>query len=294
MGFCSIGFDTLFARRQRKCPIRAHLQVVVQRFHRLVIERVFRAFLLLRPQHCLMSVRKAHPSKVGHGIRLDPHDVVQEPESQILHDRPDAINVVIRADNPDRTRLFQHTQTCGEPLAREFIIFLEIAELIPTIVDRIHFGHVGAVEIVLELQVVWGVGKEYIHRILRQRLENFDAIAVQDLVERQWFHCSNYTLARVRCVWELGKGLATHLPRVQVPGESTEMLRKTLSSLWLKRSWLNDDAAHVMLVGVTADSVHVAFVAGIGFFGIRVPGDITAGKALIVKAQQASILGFCT
>ena len=63
----------------------------------------------------------------------------------------------------------------------------------------------------------------------------------------------------------------------------------SLGVLWLNRNWLNYDAAHVVLVGVTGDIVHVTLVAGIGFFGICIPGDIAAREALITKAQQAPI-----
>ena len=65
---------------------------------------------------------------------------------------------------------------------------------------------------------------------------------------------------------------------------------ETLESLRLKWNWLDYDAAHVMLVGVAEDSVHVTFVAGIGFVRIFIPSYVAAGKALIIKMQEASIL----
>src|SRR5690349_24512570 len=93
--------DALFAPDKRQVPIRAHLQVLVQCFHRFMIERVFCAFLFLRPDYCLMSIGKAHASKVWHWIVLDPDDIVQNPESQILHDGADAKNVVISPNDPE-------------------------------------------------------------------------------------------------------------------------------------------------------------------------------------------------
>ena len=45
----------------------------------------------------------------------------------------------------------------------------------------------------------------------------------------------------------------------------------------------------MVLVGVTEDAVHVAFVAGIGFFGISIPGDIAARKTLVTESQEMSI-----
>ncbi|MFT3896075.1 MAG: hypothetical protein QM730_31045 [Anaerolineales bacterium] len=59
---------------------------------------------------------------------------------------------------------------------------------------------------------------------------------------------------------------------------------KTLESIWLKMYWLNDDAAHVMLVGVTEDAIYVTFVAGIGFLGICIPRYIASRKTLVTES----------
>lgn len=87
-----------------------------------------------------MRVGESHAAKIWHGIIFDPQDVVENPEAQVLHERADAIDVVIRADDPERACIFQHALTRAQPVAREFIVGFEILELIPAVVHRVHFG----------------------------------------------------------------------------------------------------------------------------------------------------------
>lgn len=55
------------------------------------------------------------------------------------------------------------------------------------IIDRGHFAEVGAIEVILQLQVIWGISEYQIHRVLGERIENLDAIALQDLVEGDFY-----------------------------------------------------------------------------------------------------------
>jgi len=52
------------------------------------------------------AFRKSDASEIGHGVRLDPHDVVEKPIAQVLHDRTDPINIVIGTDHPYRPHIF--------------------------------------------------------------------------------------------------------------------------------------------------------------------------------------------
>lgn len=194
MRFESVGLDALFARHERQSPIGAHLEIVVQRFRGLMIERVLRALFLLRPDEGFVRVGKTDAAKIRHRIIFDPQDVVENPEAQVLHDRADAIDVVIRADDPERACVFQHALTRAQPTACELIVSFEILELIPAVVDRVHFGEVGTIQLVAELQVIRRVGEDHIHRVGGERAEDFDAIAAQDLVEGEKSHESNYTV----------------------------------------------------------------------------------------------------
>ena len=63
---------------------------------------------------------------------------------------------------------------------RELIIFFEILKLVPAIIHSIYFGCVGAIQLIAQLKIVWGISKNQIHRVLRKRSKNLDAIAVKN------------------------------------------------------------------------------------------------------------------
>ena len=107
------GANALLAGCQVERPIRSHLQVLVQCFHRFVIERITRAFLLLCPDHCLMGIGEAHASEVGHGVDFDPYDVIQNPETQVLQNSANAVNIMIGPNHPNRASILQNILACG-------------------------------------------------------------------------------------------------------------------------------------------------------------------------------------
>ena len=91
----------LAARADRQRPVRAHLQIVIQRLHRLVIEGVaFCSRDFGRPDQRLMRIGEAPPAKIRHRIGLAPDHVVQNPEAQILQDRADAERCCDRSRSP--------------------------------------------------------------------------------------------------------------------------------------------------------------------------------------------------
>jgi hypothetical protein len=106
---CGVGLapailaQALGARADRKQPVGAHLQIVVQRLHRVVVEGVARLRSHRRPDQRLMRVGEAPAAKIRHGIGLAPDHVVEHPEAEILQGRADAEDVVIAADHPERT-----------------------------------------------------------------------------------------------------------------------------------------------------------------------------------------------
>ena len=101
MSLCPVRFDAFFSRRQRNRPVTAHLQVFVQGLHRLVVEGVFCALFLLRPDHGFVRIGKTHAAEIRHRVRFEPDHIVEYPKAKILHDRADTVNIVIRTDNPD-------------------------------------------------------------------------------------------------------------------------------------------------------------------------------------------------
>jgi hypothetical protein len=77
-------FQPLGAGADGKQPVGAHLKIVVQRLHRVVVEGVARSWAHRSPHQCLMCVGEAAPAEIRHRVRLAPDHVVQHPEAQVL------------------------------------------------------------------------------------------------------------------------------------------------------------------------------------------------------------------
>ena len=149
------------------------------------MEGVFLRILVARgPDQRLMRVGEAPAAEIRHRIGLAPDDVVQDPEAEILQGGADPKDVVIAADHEQRAIGLQHPAAFAEPGARETIIGLEALELVPGIVHGIDEAVVGAREVARELQVVGGIGKNEVDRMLRQARELRDAIAHQNRIDR--------------------------------------------------------------------------------------------------------------
>ena len=133
-----------------------------------------------------MGVGEAAAAEVGHGVGLAPDDVVQDPEAEILQDASDAEDVVIGADDPDGAVLLQQAAALAEPGAGEAVVFGEVGEAVPVVVDAVHQAVVGAAEFALELEVVGGVREDAVDGRRWQHLHDGDAVAQQYLVERQF------------------------------------------------------------------------------------------------------------
>ena len=129
-GFCvgcaflpSSPFRRSAAGAERQHPVRAHLQALVQLLHRIVVEGVALGRLVARrPDQRLVRVGEALALEVRHRVGLAPHDVVQQPEAQVLQRRADAEDVVVAADHPQRALGLQHAARRGQPGAGEGIV----------------------------------------------------------------------------------------------------------------------------------------------------------------------------
>jgi hypothetical protein len=69
-----------------------------------------------------VGIGEAAAAEIRHRVGLAPHDVVENPEAEILHDRADAENVVIGTDHPDRRRRLHDASRRKKPCAREIVI----------------------------------------------------------------------------------------------------------------------------------------------------------------------------
>ena len=88
-------------RADREQPVGAHLDVVVQRLHGLVVERDARLGIAAGPDQRLVRVGEALAAEVRHRVGLAPDDVVLDPEAQVLQRHAEAEDVVVGADHPD-------------------------------------------------------------------------------------------------------------------------------------------------------------------------------------------------
>ncbi len=171
---------------QRQEPVAAHLQVVVQRLHGLVVEAVAAVPAPRRPDQRLVRVGEAAPAEIRHRVGLAPHHVVEDPEAQVLQDGADAEDVVVGADHPDRAVLLQQPPALAEPAPGEGVVGGEVAEPVPVLVHRVHQAVVGPAQLAAELQVVRRVGEDAVDRGRRQHAHQWDAVAEQHLVQGQF------------------------------------------------------------------------------------------------------------
>ncbi len=132
-----------------------------------------------------MRIGEAPATKIRHRVRLPPDDVVEDPEAEILHQRPDAEDVVVAADHPDGAVRLQEAAAGGDPVAGEFVIGREAGEFVPILGDAVDPAVVGPQQFIGDLQIVGGIGEDQIDACLRQTPHLLDAIADDNLVERQ-------------------------------------------------------------------------------------------------------------
>ncbi len=173
----------LAARADRKHPVAAHLEIVVERLHLAIIEGVARFLILGAPQQCLMGIGKTGAAEVGHRVGLAPDDVVQNPEVRILQQRPDAVDVMIAADHPDGAVVLQNAACFGEPFPGEIVVGRKAVELVPIIVAGIDLAALGPKQIPTELEVVGRIGENHVDTFIGQTRHLRDAIAKDDPVE---------------------------------------------------------------------------------------------------------------
>ena len=132
-----------------------------------------------------MGVGEAGAAEVRHRVGLAPDDVVEDPEVRVLQQRADAEDVVIAADHPDRAVVLEDAARLGQPVAGEVVVDGEAVELVPVVVDRIDPAAFGPEQVAAQLQIVGRVGEDHVDRLVGQPRHLGDAVALEDLVERQ-------------------------------------------------------------------------------------------------------------
>ena len=166
----------------RDQPVAAHLQLFVERLHRFVVEGVARLAVAGAPQQRLMRVGKAPAAEIRHRVGLAPHHVVEDPEPLILQRRADAEDIVITADDPERPRRLQQAPRGGEPALGKPVVFGEIGEFIPVVLDPVDPAVVGPMQLAAQLQVIRRVGEDEIDRPCRQVRHDPEAVALDHFI----------------------------------------------------------------------------------------------------------------
>src|SRR5690606_38383269 len=142
-----------------------------------------------------MCVRKAPSAEIGHGVRFPPDDVIENPEAGVLQRRPDAEDVVVAADNPERPIWFQKPASLGKPATCKAVVGRKVMETIPSILDAVHPRVVGPMKFTLKLEIVGRIGKDHVDALSRQGPHDLDAVPKKNAVERQFLGALFSTLA---------------------------------------------------------------------------------------------------
>ena len=135
MRLAAVGFQTLGTGADRKLPVGAHLQIIVQRLHRLVIECVARILRTRCPDQRFMGICETAATEIRHRVGLAPHNIVQHPEIEILNDPAETVDIVIAANHPERTVRLQDAARFGQPGHRESVVGGKAVKLVPVILN---------------------------------------------------------------------------------------------------------------------------------------------------------------
>ena len=173
------------AGAQRDHPVRPHLDAVVQRLQRLIVEGIFRRLVAARPDQRLMRIGQTLALEIRHRVGLAPDHIVQNPEALVLQLRPQPEDVVIAADHPDRAIGLKQPLGRRQPVAGEGVIGGKAGELVPVVVHSVHDRVVGAQQFALQLQVIGRIGEDQIDGTRRQCIHHRHAIARQNLIARK-------------------------------------------------------------------------------------------------------------
>ena len=84
-----------------------------------------------------------------------------------------------------RAVVLEDAARLGQPVAGEIVVGGEAVELVPIVVDRVDPAAFGPEQVAAELQIVGRVGEDHVDRLVGQPRHLGDAVALDDLVERQ-------------------------------------------------------------------------------------------------------------
>ena len=147
--------------------------------HELVVESVAALFVFGGPDYCFGGVREIAAGKIGRRIGLDPGDIVEEFEFELLHGEADGMDYVAGAADPNRSVGFEDALAGCKPCAVEFMIGVGAARAVPiAFVDADHASGVAGDSVVGE--EVGRVGENQVHAGFGDFCQDFQAVALED------------------------------------------------------------------------------------------------------------------
>ena len=164
---------------RRDGPDGLHLFAAGELFHGFVVKGVARLFVFGGPDDGFGGVGEIAAGKIGRRVGLDPGDVVQELEFELLHGEADGMDDVAGAGDPDGAVGLQEALAGGEPFEIEFVIGLGAAGAVPfAFVDADHASGVAGDAVVGE--EVGRVGEDEVDGFSGEFFEDFEGVALKD------------------------------------------------------------------------------------------------------------------
>src|SRR5438552_1217515 len=160
-------------------PDGFHLLAAIGFLHEFVMEGVARLGVFGGPDDGFGGVSEVAAGKIGRSIGLDPGNVVEELEAELLHGEADGMDDVRSAGNPNGTVGFEDTLGGSEPGRVELMIGVRTAGFVPcAFIDADHLAGVAGDAAVGE--EIGRVGKDEVDRRFGDEGEEFEAVAMVD------------------------------------------------------------------------------------------------------------------
>jgi len=160
-------------------PDGLHLFAAIGVLHELVVEGVAGLFVFGGPDDGFGGVGEIAAGEIGRRIGLDPGDVVEELEAELLHGEADGVDDVGGAGDPDGAVGFEDAPASGEPGSVEGMIGVGTVGFVPgALVDGDHLAGVAGDAAVGE--EVRGVGEDEVDGGSGNLGEDVEAVALVD------------------------------------------------------------------------------------------------------------------
>lgn len=158
-------------------PDGLHLLAAVGLLHKLVVEGVAGFFVASGPDDGFGSVGEIAAGEIGRRVGLDPGNVVEDFEAELLHGEADGMDDVGGAADPDGTVGLENALAGSEPGATEFVINFGVFGFVPSaFVGADHASGLAGDAAVGE--EVGRVGEDEVDGGLGNGGEDFEAIAL--------------------------------------------------------------------------------------------------------------------